>query len=101
MKLVSKIKKVVPDFMQNKWMISFLVLFIWVLFFENINLFSLYRTKSKIENLEKDWIFKENRIKQSKEKKALILSDPEKYARETFWMKKSDEELFIIPFDKK
>lgn len=101
MKLVSKIKKVVPDFMQNKWMISFLVLFIWVLFFENINLFSLYRTKSKIENLEKDWIFKENRIKQSKEKKALILSDPEKYARETFWMKKSDEELFIIPLEEK
>ena len=101
MKLVSKIKKVVPDFMQNKWMISFLVLFIWVLFFENINLFSLYRTKSKIKNLEKDWVFKENRIKQSKEKKALILSDPEKYARETFWMKKSDEELFIIPSEEK
>ena len=101
MKLVSKIKKVVPDFMQNKWMISFLVLFIWVLFFENINLFSLYRTKSKIKNLEKDWVFKEKRIKQSKEKKALILSDPEKYARETFWMKKSDEELFIIPSEEK
>lgn len=101
MKLVSKIKKVVPDFMQNKWMISFLVLFIWVLFFENINLFSLYRTKSKIKNLEKDWVFKENRIKQSKKKKALILSDPEKYARETFWMKKSDEELFIIPSEEK
>ena len=46
--------------------------------------------------MEKEWVFKENRIKQAEEKKALILSDPEKYARETFWMKKQDEELFII-----
>ena len=101
MKLITKIKSIVPDFLQNKWMISFLILFIWVLFFENISLFSLFRTKAKIKSLEKEWVFKENRIKQAEEKKALILSDPEKYARETFWMKKSDEELFIIPKEKK
>ena len=96
MSFIKKIRNVIPDFMKNKWAISLLVLFVWLLFFEEINLFSLFKTKSKINNLKTEWEFKENRINQAEEKKSLILSNPEKYARETFWMKKSDEELFII-----
>ncbi|MEN8929505.1 MAG: hypothetical protein ABF242_06265 [Flavobacteriales bacterium] len=96
MRLLKSFWQKVPQFMKNKWAISFSVLFIWVLFFEDVNLFSLYKTKRKINKLEQEWDFKESRIMQAEEKKALILKDPEKYARETFWMKKSDEELFII-----
>ncbi len=101
MKLLKTIKERIPSFLKNKWAISFSVLFVWVLFFEDVNLFSLYNTNRKINSLEKDWIFKENRINKAEKKKALILSNPEKYARETFWMKKSDEELFIIASDNK
>ena len=96
MKIITLIKERTPNFVKNKWVISFLILFVWVLFFEEVNLFSLYKTKSKINRLEKEWVFNEKRIKDAEEKKEMILSDPEKYARETFWMKKEDEELFII-----
>ena len=73
-----------------------MILFVWVLFFEDINLIALFKTKSKINSLKKEWVFKENRIKEAEEKKALILSNPEKYARETFWMKRENEEIFLI-----
>jgi hypothetical protein len=73
-----------------------MILFVWVLFFEDINLIALFKTKSKINRLKKEWVFKENRIKEAEEKKALILSNPEKYARETFWMKRENEEIFLI-----
>ena len=96
MKLIIFIGKKIPHFMKNKWAISFSILFLWILLFEDVNLFSLYNTNRKINTLKTEWKFKENRIKQAQEKKALILSNPEKYARETFWMKKCDEELFII-----
>lgn len=96
MKLFSTIKDKMPKFLKNKWAISFMVLFIWLLFFEDINLISLFKTKSKIRSLQKEWVFKENRIMQAEQKKSVILSNPEKYAREAFWMKKQDEELFII-----
>ncbi len=95
-KLIALLKKRTPKYIQNKWVISFLVLFAWVLFFEDINLIALFRTKSKINKLKQEWVFKEERIKQAEEKKAMILSNPEKYARETFWMKRENEELFII-----
>lgn len=97
MSFISNLKDKFPNFLKNKWAISFLVLFVWVLFFEDINLISLIRTKTKISRLEQEWVFKENRIKESEEKKILILDNPEKYAREIFWMKMADEELFIIP----
>jgi len=97
MSFISNLKDKFPNFLKNKWVISFLVLFVWVLFFEDINLISLIRTKTKISRLEQEWVFKENRIKESEEKKILILDNPEKYAREIFWMKMADEELFIIP----
>ena len=85
-----------PSFLRNKWAISLLVLFVWLLLIEDVSLISLYKTKSKINTLEKNWTTTEARIKEVEEKKALILKNPEKYARETFLMKKSDEELFII-----
>jgi hypothetical protein len=100
MKFIKCIGEKIPNFLKNKWAISFVVLFVWVLFFEDVNLFSLYNTKSKINSLDTEWAFKEKRIQQAEEKKALILINPEKYARETFWMKKSDEELFIITEEK-
>jgi len=101
MKFLNKIKSYLPSFLRNKWAISFIVLFLWVLIFEDVNLYSLYKTKSKISTLNKEWEFKENRIKQAEEKKALIIENPEKYAREIFWMKKSDEELFVIQKNEK
>lgn len=92
----SKILKYLPKPIKNRWVIAPLVLFIWVLFFEEISVVSLIKTKFKISSLEKEWSFKENKIKEAKEKKQLIVHDIEKYARETFWMKKPNEEIFII-----
>lgn len=82
---------------KNKWILAFLVLFVWLLFFEDVNLFALIKTQSKINQLEKDWEYTEQRIQEVKEKKELILNDVEKYARETYWMKKDNEEIFIFP----
>jgi|GEM_PF-5620086 cell division protein DivIC len=96
MKLITLLRNKTPKLIRNKWALSFLILFTWVLFFEDINLLSLFKTKAKISKLKEEWVFKENRIKQAEEKKTLILSNPEKYARETFWMKRENEEIFIL-----
>lgn len=96
MKLITLLRNKTPRLIRNKWVLSFLILFTWVLFFEDINLIALFKTKAKISKLKEEWVFKENRIKQAEEKKTLILSNPEKYARETFWMKRENEEIFIL-----
>ncbi len=93
---MNKLYKYIPKKIRNKWILAPLVLFVWLLFFEDINIISLISTKSKISQLEKEWSYKEEKIKESKEKKALIIKDVEKYARETYWMKKPNEEIFIF-----
>ena len=102
MKQINKIYSLLPTYLRNKWVISFLGLIFILLFIENNSLISLYKTKVKISNLKQDWEIKSNRVKTTEEKITLILENPERYARETFWMKKSNEELFIIQnFEKK
>lgn len=95
--MFSKFKQYFPKRLRNKWFISGFALFVWLLFFEQISFISLINAKIKISNLEEEWESKEQKINESKEKKALIIEDVEKYAREIFWMKKENEELFIIP----
>lgn len=92
----NKLLKYLPKPLRNRWVIAPLMLFIWLLFFEDVNIISLVSSKFKIANLEEEWEFKEAKIIEAKQKKALIIHDVEKYARETFWMKKENEEIFIL-----
>lgn len=95
--MLKKIKEFIPKKLRNKWFLTGFAFFVWLLFFEEISFISLIKAKVKISNLEDEWTFKENKIKEAKEKKALIIQDVEKYAREVFWMKKENEEIFIVP----
>lgn len=91
-----KVLKYLPKPLRNRWVIAPIVLFVWLLFFEDVNIISLVKTQFKISSLEKEWDFKQSKIEEAKLKRALIVDDIEKYARETFWMKKPNEEIFIL-----
>lgn len=95
--MLKKIKKYIPKRLLNKWFLTGFAFFVWLLFFEEISFISLIKAKVKISNLEHEWDVSEKKIKEVKEKKALIIEDVEKYAREVFWMKKENEEIFILP----
>lgn len=95
--MFKKIINYIPKKLRNKWFLTGFALFVWLLFFEEISIINLIKTKIKISNYEDEWKFSEAKIKNAKEKKALILQDTEKYAREVFWMKKDNEEIFIVP----
>jgi cell division protein DivIC len=94
--MLKKFKEYIPKRLRNKWFLTGFAFFIWLLFFEEISFVSLVKAKIKILHLQNEWVFKESKIKEAKEKRALIIDDVEKYAREVFWMKKDNEEIFII-----
>lgn len=98
--MIKKLKEYIPKRLRNKWFLTGFAFFVWLLFFEGISFISLIKAKFKISNLQHEWDVSENKIKETKEKKALIIKDVEKYAREVFWMKKENEEIFIIPKNK-
>jgi len=76
------------------------VFVIWMLFFDTNNLMIHLELKKQIEKLEKDAEFLKKEI--SKDKKTIEkLSDPkelEKFAREQYYLKKKNEEIYLIEY---
>lgn len=91
-------KKVIP-YLKNKYIISGMVLFLILLFFEDTNIFTLYRYKSQLNSLKVENDQKEIEIEDIKIKTTELTTDPvalEVFARETYKMKKNDEVVFLF-----
>lgn len=91
-------KKAIP-YLKNKYIISGMVLFLILLFFEDTNIFTLYRYKSQLNSLKLENDQKEIEIEDIKVKTTELTTDPialEVFARETYKMKKNDEVVFLF-----
>ncbi|HET8736248.1 MAG TPA: septum formation initiator family protein [Pricia sp.] len=85
----------------NMYMLVLTVFVIWMLFFDTNSLLIHLELRKEIKKLEKQQEFLESEI--AKDKKVLKrLSDPEeleKFAREHYYLKKKDEEIYLIEFE--
>lgn len=82
-------------------LVFFIAFVIWMLFFDE-NSYLIHRElDAEIHKLEESTQYYENQI--SKDKKMISnLNDPkalEKFARETYKMKKKNEDIYLIEFD--
>ena len=80
-------------------MIVLLVFVVFATFFDNHNLINRWETHQKIKQMEKELKFYQDEIKTSKLKKNELQSNKEnleKFAREHYYMKKQNEDIFII-----
>lgn len=94
-------KKLLP-FLKNKFILTSLVFFVWILFFDQNNLIDRYISQRYIRQLEKDKIYFKDRIRQDSARMNELRTDNEnleKFAREQYLMKRKNEEIFIIQFE--
>jgi cell division protein DivIC len=92
--------KLLP-YLKNKYLLSLLVFFIWLLFFDQNNLVDRYISHRHIRQLEKDKIYFRERIKEDSMRMNQLKTDNEnleKFAREQYLMKRENEDIFIIEF---
>ncbi|MGN7821791.1 FtsB family cell division protein [Chitinophaga sp. 22536] len=88
-----------PRYIKNKFFITGLAFVIWIAFLDKTNLMYQYQFQSEVNKLENQKEFFIKEIKQTKEEQQELLSSPEKlekFAREKYFMKKDNEDLFII-----
>ena len=88
-----------PNFVKNKFFIAFAAFAIWRCFLDKTNLMYQYQFQSEVNKLEGQKEFFIQEIKQTREEQQELLSSPEKlekFAREKYYMKKDNEDLFII-----
>ena len=80
----------------NKYFLTALLFLIWMLFFDQHNLFtrnSLNRTCSELKEEKK---FYESEIAKLESQKANFEENLEEIAREEYFLKKKEEDVFII-----
>ena len=87
---------------KNKYVIIFVVLAVWFTFFDQNNLVYLYKLNQQIDELEHEKAFYQGEITKLKEQNEALSTDEktlEKFARETYLMKRKDEVLFLVDED--
>ncbi len=91
--------KKLPKGVQNRYWLLLLIFLLWLAIFDKANLWTQLRLQRSVTRLENDKIYYQNKLKEVQQEKADIESNKEKFAREHYFMKAADEDVFII--DKK
>lgn len=88
-----------PAFFRNKYVLVIMAFLIWMLFFDNYNFFVRNEIRSELREVRQKKAYYEAQIRDVKnELNSLFGSEEslEKFAREKYYMKRADEDVFII-----
>jgi cell division protein DivIC len=89
----------VPPIFRNKYILTILIFFVWILLLDSNNLISRFQDMRELHRLRKDREYLQNKVEVDKKKINELKTDNhnlEKFGREQYLMKKSDEDLFIV-----
>ncbi len=95
MKRASIIFKIIS----NKYVPTILVFAVWILFFDRNDMITQWERKKELKKLETSKAYYEEEIKGTKKELADLEQDTrvlEKYAREKFYLKRPNEDVFIV-----
>lgn len=99
MEQFKNIQNYIPVQLKNRYVITVILFFIWMLFFDSNDIISQIKLRMELGRLKAQQTFYQTKIKEIKASKEELLNDKaalERFARERYWMKKDDEDLFIV-----
>ncbi len=83
----------------NRYWLVLAVCLLWILFFDKASVWTQYKLHRSVQRLQADKIYYQGKMKELEQTKLDIQNDHEKFARERYYMKTADEDVFVI--DKK
>ncbi len=98
--MLEKLKaiKVHPRF-KNRYFIALYIFAFWLMFFDNMSLWDLIAYKAEVRQLEKEKALYQEQIEAAQnnlEELTSNMNNLEKFAREQYFMKKDNEDIFVI-----
>lgn len=91
--------KKVRFYLVNKYTFVLLFFFVYLIFFDEHNLFKRYKTAQEIKRLEIEYQYYLNEIETNRNKIYQLNHDTaflERFTREQYYMKKDNEDVFIL-----
>lgn len=95
-KIKEQISNIVPENVINKYTITGMVFFVWMFFFDKNKWLNQWQLSQSIFRLEREKQNLGELIVQAKKDKQDLDQNKEKYAREKYFMHKSNEDVFIF-----
>lgn len=92
----SGIKALIFKSWYNKYLLSLLLFLAWIAFFDKNNLYNQYKLSQKLDRLEIDKLSYEEKLSLAIKEREDLEKNKERYAREKYFVKKDNEEVFII-----
>ena len=89
-----------PAPLQNKYYLTLVVFFFILVVLDRNSLWTQWRLHRAQQRLEKDRVYYQDKIKEARDEADDFDLTKEKFAREHYYMKRRDEDVFIIK-DKK
>ncbi len=94
-----KVNTNIISLLKNKYFLAGILFLIWMLFFDVRDWPSLYEKRARLKELNENEQHLNNQIVDTKKELNLLKTNAqtiEKYAREKYFMKKDNEDLFIV-----
>lgn len=92
-------KKKILKYLKNKYILTPIVFLVWMSFFNDIDLFFIMRSKSELRSMQDRIEFLQHENERTREAFHDISTNAEsleKFARETYFMKKPNEDVFVV-----
>ncbi len=89
----------IPAFAKNFYLISLSIFLIWILLFDSNDLITQSLRRSRLKKLKKEKEYFQKEIKKIEQQQEDLINNPkvvEKLAREKFYMKKPEEDVYVI-----
>lgn len=86
----------IPPIFLNKYIVAAMAFLVWMIFFDQNKLTNQISLSQEINELERNKEYYREQIKVVQEARIDLNNNLEKFAREKYFLKKKDEDVFII-----
>ncbi|MDG2425977.1 MAG: septum formation initiator family protein [Flavobacteriales bacterium] len=89
----------IKTFFSNRYRLAGLLFAVWCFFIADVDVFRMVKTQGELKAMENEIAYHELEIALLNEKLELIAADRshlERYAREAYYMCRSDEDVYLI-----
>ncbi len=86
----------IPKALRNRYVLTFAVFAIYIGFFDHYSLLKQYELRETLQDLQREQAQYAKSIEESNELRLTIEADEERFARERYYMKRSNEDVYII-----
>jgi cell division protein DivIC len=86
----------IPAPLRNKYFLVLAIFFAWMIFFDRHDFITNWRLQRSVDQMEAEKKEYTEKIEEAKQDRLELEVNKEKFAREKYYMKKSNEDVFII-----